>query len=57
MPGLYMKVAAYKLAINPSPLLVKQAPQKVKFDLEEKVINETKKLIEAGFIREEKYPD
>ena len=29
----------------------------MKFNLEEKVIKETKKLIEAGFVRKEKYPD
>ena len=57
MPGLDMEVAAHKLAINPNFPPVKQAPRKMKFDLEEKVIEETKKLIEAGFVREEKYPD
>ena len=29
----------------------------MKFNLEEKVIEETKKLIEAGFIKEGKYSD
>ena len=57
MPGLDMEVAAHKLTINPKFSPVKQVPRKMKFDLEEKVIEETKKLIEAGFIREEKYPD
>ena len=52
MLGLGMEVAAHKLAINPSFPLVKQALRKMKFDLEEKVIEETKKLIEVGFIRE-----
>ena len=57
MLGLDMEVTAYKLAINPSFPSVKQAPRKMKFNLEEKTIEETKKLIETGFIREKKYPD
>ena len=57
MPGLDMEVAVHKLAINSNFPPVKQAPRKMKFDLEEEVIAETKKLIEAGFIREKKYPD
>ena len=57
MPGLDMEVAAHKLTINPNFPPVRQAPRKMKFDLEEKVIEETKKLIKVGFVREEKYPD
>lgn len=57
MSGLDIEVIVHKLAINPKFSLEKQTSRKIKFDLEEKFINETKKLIEAGFIREEKYPD
>ena len=61
MPGLDVEVAMHKLAIDPSFLPVKHAPKKVKFDmkldLEEKGIEETKKLIEVGFIGEEKYSE
>lgn len=36
---------------------VKQAPRRMRIELEEKVVIETKKLIEAGFIQEEENPD
>ncbi|XP_020082008.1 uncharacterized protein LOC109705667 [Ananas comosus] len=57
MPGLDPSVAVHKLAISPDVAPVKQAPRRTRVDLEEQIITETKKLIEAGFIREEKYAD
>ncbi|XP_039130916.1 LOW QUALITY PROTEIN: uncharacterized protein LOC120267326 [Dioscorea cayenensis subsp. rotundata] len=58
MPGLENEVAVHRLAIDPNVTPVKQAPRKMKFVLEEKVIEETKKLIEANFYRgRKKYPD
>nr|CAD1825883.1 unnamed protein product [Ananas comosus var. bracteatus] len=55
MPGLNPEVAVHKLAIDSQAHPVKQAPRRMTVDLEEQIIAETKKLIEAGFIREEKY--
>ncbi|XP_020081530.1 uncharacterized protein LOC109705200 [Ananas comosus] len=55
MPGLNPEVAVHKLAIDSQAHPVKQAPRRMRVDLEEQIIAETKKLIEAGFIREEKY--
>nr|CAD1839597.1 unnamed protein product [Ananas comosus var. bracteatus] len=57
MPGLDPEVAVHKLTISPDIRPVKQAPRRMRADLEEQIIAETKKLIEAGFIREEKYVD
>ena len=57
MPGLDPTVAVHKLTIRPDTNSVKQAPRRMTLDLEEKVVSETKKLIEANFIREEKYAD
>ncbi|XP_020080518.1 uncharacterized protein LOC109704178 [Ananas comosus] len=55
MSGLNPEVAVHKLAIDSQAHPVKQAPRRMRVDLEEQIITETKKLIEAGFIREEKY--
>ena len=52
MPGLDPAVAVHKLAINPEATPVNQAPGRMRLELEEKVIAETKKRIEAGFFRE-----
>lgn len=57
MPGLSPDVAIHKLAIKPDVAPVKQAPRRMRLEIEEQVIAETKKFIEAGFIREEKYAD
>ena len=57
MLGPNTKVAMHKLAINPRFPPVKQALTKMKFDLEQKVIEKAKKLIEVGFIGEEKYSE
>lgn len=54
MEGLDTEVVLHKLAFTPNFLLEKQEPRKMKFDLEEK---SSKKLIEIGFIRDEKYLD
>jgi hypothetical protein len=42
--------------MDPTFKLIKQAPRRMRIKLEEKVIEETKKLIDAGFIREEETP-
>ena len=57
MPGLDPEVAAHKLKIDPQFKPVKQAPRRMRVELEEKVVAETKKLIEAGFVREEENPE
>ncbi|XP_028547560.1 uncharacterized protein LOC114578513, partial [Dendrobium catenatum] len=57
MPGLSPDVAVHRLAIKNDAVPVKQAPRRMRLEIEEQVIAETKKLIEAGFIREEKYAD
>lgn len=44
--------AVHKLKIDPNVQPVKQAPRRMRIELEEKVVIETKKLIEAGFIQE-----
>ncbi|KAI0494874.1 hypothetical protein KFK09_025020 [Dendrobium nobile] len=56
MPGLDPEVAVHKLAISPDAVPVKQSPRRMRLEIEQQVIAETKKLIEAGFVREEKYP-
>ncbi|PKU59880.1 hypothetical protein MA16_Dca028176 [Dendrobium catenatum] len=55
MPGLSHDVAVHKLAIKADATPIKQAPRRMRLEIEEQVIAETKKLIDAGFIREEKY--
>ena len=57
MPGLDTGVVVQKLTINLNFLLVKQVQKKIKFNLEEKIIEEIKKQIEMDFIRGEKYPN
>jgi Reverse transcriptase (RNA-dependent DNA polymerase) len=57
MPGLDPDVAVHYLKIDPTFKPIKQAPRRMRIELEEKVIEETKKLIDAGFIREEKTPE
>jgi hypothetical protein len=57
MPGLDPKIAVHKLKIDPAIKPVKQASRRMRIELEEKVTQETQKLIDAGFIREEETPD
>ena len=56
MPGLDPDVAVHRLAISPDVVPIKQAPRRMRVEVEEQVIAETKKLIDAGFVREETYP-
>jgi Reverse transcriptase (RNA-dependent DNA polymerase) len=57
MPGLDPDVAVHYLKIDPTFKPIKQAPRRMRIEFEEKVIEETKKLIDAGFIREEETPE
>lgn len=52
MPGLDPEVAVHKLERKPDAVPVKQAPRRMRVEIEQQVIAEVKKLIEAGFIRE-----
>ncbi|XP_060183387.1 uncharacterized protein LOC132613398 [Lycium barbarum] len=56
MPGLDPKVAVYHLAVKNGTRPVKQAQRYFRPDLVPSIENEVNKLIEAGFIREVKYP-
>ncbi|XP_015168900.1 uncharacterized protein [Solanum tuberosum] len=56
MPGLNPKVAVHQLAVKNSSRPVKQAQRRFRPDLVPLIENEVNKLIEAGFIREVKYP-
>lgn len=53
MPGLDPDVAVHRLKIKEDATPVKQAPRRMRVELEEQVTAETRKLIDAGFIREE----
>jgi hypothetical protein len=57
MPGLDPNVTAHYLKIDPTFKPIKQAPRRMRIELEEKIVEETKKLIDAGFIREEETPE
>lgn len=57
MPGLDPEVIVHKLAIDPKAIPVKQAPRRTRLELEEQVTTETRKLIDAWFIRKAKYPE
>jgi Reverse transcriptase (RNA-dependent DNA polymerase) len=57
MPGLDPNVAVHYLKIDPTFKPIKQAPRRMRIELEEKVVEETKKLIDVGFIREEETPE
>lgn len=54
MPGLSPEVAVHKLEVKPDFIPVKQAPRRMRLEVEQQVITEVKKLIEL--IREEKDP-
>ncbi|KAL0549122.1 hypothetical protein IC582_013602 [Cucumis melo] len=56
MPGLDPKVAVHRLAIKPEHRPVKQAQRRFRPELISQIEEEVNKLIEAGFIREVKYP-
>jgi hypothetical protein len=56
MPGLDPNVAVHYLKIDPTFKPIKQAPRRMRIELEEKVVEETKKLIDVGFIRKEETP-
>ena len=56
MPGLNPIVAVHQLAVKNGSRLVKQAQRRFRQDLIPLIENVVKKLIEAGFIREVKYP-
>lgn len=57
MSGLSPNKAVHILAIKPDAIPIKQAPKHMRLEIEEHVIIETEKLIDADFIREEKYVD
>jgi hypothetical protein len=48
MPGLDPNVAVHYLKINPTFKPTKQAPRRMRIELEEKVIEETKKLLKGS---------
>ena len=56
MPGLDPKVAVHRLAIKPGYRPIKQAQRRFRPELIPQIEEEVNKLIEAGFIREVKYP-
>ncbi|KAA0051587.1 uncharacterized protein E6C27_scaffold174G001300 [Cucumis melo var. makuwa] len=56
MPGLDPKVAVHHLAIKPGYRPIKQAQRRFRPELIPQIEVEVNKLIEAGFIREVKYP-
>nr|GLL21809.1 uncharacterized protein LOC109154689 [Ipomoea trifida] len=56
MPGLDPKVAVHRLAVKKTCCPVKQAQRRFRPKLIPSIEGEVNKLIEAGFIREVKYP-
>lgn len=50
MPGLDPQVATYRLKIDPECKPIKQAPHRMRVELEEQVFAKTKKLLDAGFV-------
>ncbi|RWR87995.1 hypothetical protein CKAN_01697000 [Cinnamomum micranthum f. kanehirae] len=56
MPGLDLKVATHKLAVDPSKRPVKQAQRRFHSDLAAKIELEIYKLQATNFIHEVKYP-
>jgi hypothetical protein len=57
MPGLDPNMTVHYLKIYPTFKLIKQAPRRMRIELKEKVVEETKKLIDTGFIRKEETPE
>ncbi|XP_028085335.1 uncharacterized protein LOC114286368 [Camellia sinensis] len=56
MPGLNLEIAVHKLAIHPEKRPVKQPQRRTRPELTAQIEAEVDKLINAGFIREVKYP-
>ena len=56
MPGLNPKVAVHRLSIKKGVSPKKQPQRRFRLELVPDIENEVNKLIEAGFIREVKYP-
>jgi hypothetical protein len=56
MSGLDPQVATHKLAIDPKFWPVKQRPRRFRPELQDDIIVEVEKLINAGFIKEVQYP-
>jgi len=56
MPGLDPKVVVHCLSIRKGVSLKKQSQQRFPLELISEIGKEVNKLIEAGFIREVKYP-
>ncbi|XP_038717270.1 uncharacterized protein LOC120010560 [Tripterygium wilfordii] len=56
MPGLDPKIVVHHLSIKHGVRPIKQAQRRFRPELVPKIENEVNKLIEAGFIREVKYP-
>ena len=56
MPGLDPKVVVHHLAIKPRYRSIKQAQRRFRLEFIPQIEVEVNKLIEAGFIREVKYP-
>ena len=56
MPGLNPEIAVHKLAIHPEKWPVKQPQRRTRPELTAQIETEVDKLINAGFIREVKYP-
>jgi hypothetical protein len=56
MPGLDPQVTTHKLAIDPTFRPVKQPPRHFHPELQDDIIAEVEKLINAGFIKEVQYP-
>ena len=57
MPGIDPQVAMHHLNIKPDVKPVKQQQRWFRPDIMEAIEAEVHKLIEYGFIREERYPD
>ncbi|CAN6555140.1 unnamed protein product [Malus baccata var. baccata] len=55
MPGLDSTLVEHRMPIKEGYKLVKQAPQRMSKEIEEKVKEEIEKLVKAGFIRPAKY--
>ncbi|XP_020596966.1 uncharacterized protein LOC110036780, partial [Phalaenopsis equestris] len=56
MPGLSREVAVHKLGIDKDITPIKQAPRRMRLEIEQQVIAEVKKLINAKFIQENSIP-
>ena len=57
MPGLDPHVVMHRLNINSDAKPVKQQQRRFRLEIMEAIQSKVKKLIDSGFIREEKHPD